>query len=174
MAEKKTKKPETDAAPVKSGGGLIGSVLTAAVAGAAAFAAIYFLPQKNPPQADGGTGEEEAAAYSGQTHELEEVVVETTFVALSPMVVSVGRDDGLRHLKIGLSFEVAVDQAALLSEQEPKLRDVFMSYLRAVEGQDLEDPAFMARLRAQLERRAATVLGESFYLKLLITDFILT
>jgi len=55
---------------------------------------------------------------------------------------------------------------------EPIL-DVLNTYLRAVELRDVENPAAMTRLRAQMLRRVNIVTGEGRVNDLLITEFVL-
>ena len=74
-------------------------------------------------------------------------------------MVSIGRGGG-RYLRFSAQLEVAaadVEEVTLLS---PRVLDVLNSYLRAVETADIEDPAAMARLRAQMLRRVQLVTGE--------------
>ena len=53
------------------------------------------------------------------------------------------------------------------------MRDVLNTYLRAVEITDLEDPAAMTRLRAQMVRRVRMVTPPDTVRDVLILDFIL-
>ena len=55
----------------------------------------------------------------------------------------------------------------------PRIVDVLNTYLRAVEVRDLEEPAAMARLRAQMLRRVQVVTGEGRVRDLLVTEFVL-
>jgi flagellar FliL protein len=55
----------------------------------------------------------------------------------------------------------------------PRILDVLNTYLRAVDVRDLEQPAAIARLRAQMLRRIQVVTGEGRVRDLLITEFIL-
>ena len=95
------------------------------------------------------------------------------FVALEPLVVSIGRAGDGRYLRFSAQLEVAaadVEEVTLLS---PRVLDVLNSYLRAVETADIEDPAAMARLRAQMLRRVQLVTGEGRVRDLLITEFVI-
>jgi flagellar FliL protein len=51
--------------------------------------------------------------------------------------------------------------------------DVLNTYLRAVQARDIEDPAALARLRAQMLRRIQVVTGDGQVRDLLITEFVL-
>ena len=55
----------------------------------------------------------------------------------------------------------------------PRVLDVLNTYLRAVEVRDLEEPAALARLRAQMLRRIQVVTGEGRVRDLLIAEFVL-
>ena len=55
----------------------------------------------------------------------------------------------------------------------PRVLDVLNTYLRAVEVRDLEEPAALARLRAQMLRRVQVVTGEGRVRDLLVTEFVL-
>jgi hypothetical protein len=48
-----------------------------------------------------------------------------------------------------------------------------MSYLRAVDVEQLADVSFLPQLRAQLLRRAKLVLGEDNVTGILVTDFLI-
>ena len=55
----------------------------------------------------------------------------------------------------------------------PRILDVLNTYLRAVSEVELEDPASMNRIRAQMLRRVQVVAGEENVRDLLITEFVL-
>jgi flagellar FliL protein len=50
---------------------------------------------------------------------------------------------------------------------------VLNGYLRAVDAADLEDPAALVRVRAQMLRRVQLVTGEGRVRDLLVTEFLL-
>ena len=56
---------------------------------------------------------------------------------------------------------------------KPRVMDVLNGFLRAVEVQELEDPAALIRLRAQMLRRIQIVVGEGRVNDLLIVEFVL-
>ncbi|MEL7416552.1 MAG: flagellar basal body-associated FliL family protein, partial [Pseudomonadota bacterium] len=56
---------------------------------------------------------------------------------------------------------------------KPRISDVLNTYLRAVSLDELENPAAMLRLRAQMLRRIQLVTGEGRVRDLLISEFIL-
>jgi flagellar FliL protein len=110
----------------------------------------------------------------GQEHEAEVgALPEIAFVPIDPVVVSLGPDAGSRHLKFTAQLEVAKPHAEEVAMLMPRILDVLNSYLRAVAMADLEDPAAMMRLRAQMLRRVQIVTGEGRVRDLLVTEFIL-
>lgn len=95
------------------------------------------------------------------------------FVALEPVVISLGRGGSASHLKFTAQLEVAKSYADEVAVLMPRILDVLNSYLRAVAVADLEDPSAMARLRAQMLRRVQIVTGEGRVRDLLVTEFVL-
>jgi flagellar FliL protein len=55
----------------------------------------------------------------------------------------------------------------------PRIQDVLNTYLRAVDVEDLEEPAALLRLRAQMLRRVQVVVGDGPVRDLLVTEFVL-
>jgi flagellar FliL protein len=55
----------------------------------------------------------------------------------------------------------------------PRVVDVLNSYLRALEISDLEDPAALTRLRAQMLRRVQIVAGPGQVNDLLVMEFVM-
>ena len=78
-----------------------------------------------------------------------------------------------RHLRFTGQLEVEPEHAAEVAQLMPRILDVLNTYLRAVEVRDLEQPASIARLRAQMLRRVQVVTGEGRVRDLLITEFVL-
>ena len=95
------------------------------------------------------------------------------FVPLETMVVSLGPDSGSEHLRFTAQVEVVNTAVADVTLLIPRILDVLNSYLRAVETAEIEDPAAMAKLRAQMLRRIQIVTGEGRVRDLLITEFVL-
>ena len=63
--------------------------------------------------------------------------------------------------------------AAAVQAEMPRIVDALNTYLRAVEVRDLEDPAALTRLRAQMLRRVQIVTGAGEVRDLLVTEFVL-
>ncbi len=95
------------------------------------------------------------------------------FVAVEPVVISLGPGSSSRHLKFTAQLEVAKAYAEEVGVLMPRILDVLNSYLRAVSVSDLENPAAMAKLRAQMLRRVQIVTGEGRVRDLLVTEFVL-
>ncbi|GAB4519896.1 MAG: hypothetical protein Kow00133_05950 [Amphiplicatus sp.] len=96
------------------------------------------------------------------------------FVAIEPMVISLGPEAQSKYLKISISIETTKPHEKRLHELTPRIRDVLNAYLRSVDESDLERPANMARLRAQMLRRLQLVAPAGSVHNVLITDFVLT
>jgi flagellar FliL protein len=95
------------------------------------------------------------------------------FVAVDPVTISLGPAAAARHLRFTAQLEVAKDHSAEVTLLMPRILDVLNSYLRAVEVAQLEDPAALLKLRAQMLRRIQIVTGEGRVRDLLITEFVL-
>lgn len=101
-----------------------------------------------------------------------EPIPDIAFVAIEPMVISLGRGSGSRHLRFRGDLEVARPHEAEVRLLMPRILDVLNGYLRAVEIRDLEDPPVLVQLRAQMLRRVQIVTGEGRVRDLLITEFV--
>ncbi|MFT3974359.1 MAG: flagellar basal body-associated FliL family protein [Amaricoccus sp.] len=110
----------------------------------------------------GGGGHGEAAAGPA-----------ANFVAIEPILVSLGPDARAKHLRFSGQLDVVPEHAAEVASEMPRVVDALNTYLRAVEVRDLEDPAALTRLRAQMLRRVQTVTGEGQVRDLLVTEFVL-
>jgi flagellar protein FliL len=95
------------------------------------------------------------------------------FVAIEPLVISIGDTAAARHLKFTSSLEVNHGGEEEVTALLPRILDVMNGYLRAVDPKDLEDPSALVRLRAQLLRRIQLVTGEGRVRDLLVTEFVL-
>ena len=96
-----------------------------------------------------------------------------TFVPIDPIIVSLPPGARSKHLRFGAQIEVGNEHAAEVRMLMPRVMDVLNGYLRAVDAADLEDPAALIRLRAQMLRRVQIVTGEGRVRDLLITEFVL-
>lgn len=100
-------------------------------------------------------------------------LADVAFVPMDPIMVSLPPGASARHLRFSGQLEVGPEQAPEVAALMPRVLDVLNTYLRAVEVRDLEDPASLARLRAQMLRRVQVVTGEGKVRDLLVTEFVL-
>lgn len=170
MAKKqqKTPKPETaeDGAPEKKGGGLISKIGLAVAVGLVSFGTVYLLPRPDPAPAPDASAEHEGGGHAEPELDLDE---DTEYFELDPFTISLQNNN--RILKIGITLEVISGESDYIDPSDPKLRDAFTGYLRALRLEQIEDAAFMAQMRAQLLRRAQLIFGEDEVRGILITDF---
>jgi flagellar FliL protein len=173
--------------PKKGGGGakmlLVGGAL-ALVLGGGAFFVVYSgivalpLPPANPPAeaasgdsaktADSGHGAAHGAAAGGPA-----APPAAAFAPVEPILVSLGDGAALRQLQLTAQLEVDPASVAAVQALEPRVRDVLTTYLRAVSPADVDDPAALLRIRAQMLRRVQVVTGEGLVRDLLVTEFVL-
>lgn len=155
-----------EAEPVAKKGkrGLILGLVAALALGGGGFYAIY-AGYLDPSALFGG----HEAASSG--HELP--AADVAFVPMEPIMISLPPGSSARHLRFTGQLEVAPGSAAEVAGLMPRVLDVLNTYLRAVQARDLEDPAALARLRAQMLRRIQVVIGDGQVRDLLITEFVL-
>ena len=88
-------------------------------------------------------------------------------------MISLPPGSSAKHLRFAGQLEVAPEHAAEVAQLMPRVLDVLNTYLRAVEVKDLEEPAALPRLRAQMLRRIQVVTGEGRVRDLLVTEFVL-
>ncbi|PTX57561.1 flagellar FliL protein [Litoreibacter ponti] len=110
-----------------------------------------------------------AAEASDETEPLPQIV----FVPLEPLIINVGRGGG-QQLRFRAELEVVPEREADVALLMPRILDVLNGYLRAVEVDELQDPASLIKLRAQMLRRIRIVTGDGHVRDLLITEFVFT
>jgi flagellar FliL protein len=153
-----------DAAPAPKRKGKLGLVLGllgALALGGGGFYAVY-AGLLDP----GKLLHHEAAAPEAGT-------ADVAFVALDPIMISLAPGASAKHLRFAGQLEVEPAHAAEVTALMPRVLDVLNTYLRAVDVKDLEAPAALARLRAQMLRRIQVVTGEGMVRDLLVTEFVL-
>ena len=96
------------------------------------------------------------------------------YVEVDPLVISLNSAGTARLLRFRANLAVRPEAAETVSSVLPRVSDVLNTYLRALEPADLEDPAALARLRAQMLRRVQVVAGNGLVDDLLILEFVLT
>jgi flagellar FliL protein len=102
------------------------------------------------------------------------VLGDVAFVPMEPIMISLAPGASAKHLRFAGQLEVMPEHAAEVAGLMPRVIDVLNTYLRAVEVSDLEEPAALARLRAQMLRRIQVVTGEGRVRDLLISEFVLS
>jgi len=155
-----------DAAPKKKGG-LIGKVALGVALGGASFGTVFFMPGSDVPAHD---TEDEAHMTASSEPEPVELDMNPAFVELTPFTISLDGGNGL--LKMGITLEASEELSGSIDPSDPQLRDAFTGYLRALKPAQIRDAAYMARLRAQLLRRARLVFDSDAIYGVLITDFL--
>lgn len=172
MAKKKTKDKKAPAggdaaAGAKNGkGGLIGQLVLMVALGGASFGTVLFLPSHAGPALESDASEHDADSAPPPL----DLKHESTFVELSPFTISL--DGGNSLLKIGITLEMSEDVKYDIDPNDPRLRDAFTGYLRALKPEQIRDVAYMARMRAQLLRRARLIFESDAIYSILITDFL--
>ena len=155
------------AADAKKKGGLVGVVLTPLILAAVSFGTVFLLPTAETSAPSSAHGAE--ASESTDLHDFMPTNLE--IVEMDEFVVSIRDDKNI--LRMSLALEVPKQFYQEVNPNELRLRDAFMGYLRAVEIAELQDPAFLPQLRAQLLRRSRLVLGQEKVAGVLITDFLI-
>lgn len=114
-----------------------------------------------------------SAEHSATNATTDAAVPSVAFVALDPIMISLGTAGNNQHLRMTAQLEVPPTQVAEVTHLVPRILDVINTYLRAVEVAQLQDPAALIRIRSHLLRRIQLVTGEGQVNDLLITEFIL-
>lgn len=96
------------------------------------------------------------------------------FVALEPIMISLGQNGELRNLRFRAQIEVTSSRRKEVEKLKPRIIDVLNSYLRALEPDDLARPSALIRLRAHMVRRLRIVAGEDAVRDVLIMEFVLS
>ncbi|MGI3164021.1 flagellar basal body-associated FliL family protein [Pseudooceanicola sp. 200-1SW] len=143
---------------------LILGLVLALVGGGGAFFAIYSGMILGP---------DEAAMEGGAPAPEPFMAPDVAFIPLDPMTISLGRASDGRHLRFTANIEVPSNQEANVTKVLPRIIDVLNGYLRALRMEDLEDPATLVRIRAQMLRRIQVITGPDAVSDLLIVEFVL-
>lgn len=145
--------------------GLILGLLAAILLGAAGFYATYSGMIGAPKGSSASELPQKNGADSGKPA--------VGFVALDPLIISLGPHATNRYLRFAAQLEVAPEFEDEVSLLKPRVADALNEYLRAVDARDIENPASFGRLRAQMLRRIQVVTGRGRVRDLLITEFVL-
>ncbi len=163
MSEAVAVKEERRGKRRRGGGGIVPGLGAGLLLGGLGFYAVWSgtveLPGSGPAKdADAGHAEPAPAV---------------AFVPMDPIMISLPPDASARHLRFVGQLEVEPEFQAEVAALAPRVLDTLNTYLRAVEVRDLENPAALQRLRAQMLRRVQVVTGEGQVRDLLVTEFIL-
>lgn len=159
-----TETDETEETPKKKGGKLfliIGLVLLLAGGGGGFFAVYSGMILGHEPDTAEAAPEPRGAGP------------DVAFVPLDPLVVTLGQNGRNSYLRFTAELEVERRFESEVSHLRPRVLDVLNGYLRAVQAQDIEAPAALARLRSQMLHRVQIVTGEGRVRDLLVTEFVL-
>ncbi|PJE27394.1 flagellar FliL protein [Pseudooceanicola antarcticus] len=163
MAEAATEIEEEPKKPSKLP--LIIALVVALAGGGGAFFAIYSGMIL-------GSGEAGAEAHAEEESE-PFTAPDVVYVPIDPMVISLGKASEGRHLRFTANIEVPTNQEGAVTKVIPRIVDVLNGYMRALRMEDLEDPAALVRIRAQMLRRIQVVTGPDAVSDLLIVEFVL-
>lgn len=95
------------------------------------------------------------------------------FASIGEMVIPLGPKANSDFLILEAEVEVSPGEKEGIEAQMPRIRDMFNTYLRAVEARDLEAQDATLRLRAHLLRRIGVLVAPLEARDLLFTTFIL-
>ena len=95
------------------------------------------------------------------------------FLELDPLAITVGGADRLRQLRFRAFLQLGEPGGAQVAALQPRILDIFATYLRAIPVERLEDPTALIQLRAQLLRRVQLLAGDEAIRDLLIIDFVI-
>ncbi len=95
------------------------------------------------------------------------------YVPVENLTITLAGTSPPRHLRFSGQIEVASRSHNEMMRLQPRFLDVINTYFRAIDPQDLTEPAALIRLRAQILRRLRIVAGEGHVRDFLITEFIL-
>ena len=170
MAEtEETAEPGEDDAPKKKSKlPLVMGLVLAMAGGGGGFYATY-----SGLLMGGDSLSETAHVDAHDTHEPVGDMPDIVFVAVDPMVVSLGFGSEAQHLRFRAQLEVPSKHQPEVETLLPRVVDVLNSYLRALEISDIADAAALVRLRAQMLRRIQIVTGAGRVNDLLIMEFVL-
>lgn len=96
-----------------------------------------------------------------------------SYLELDPLMVSVGGAGSVRQLRFRAYLQLD-DRRTDVASLQPRILDIFATYLRAISIARLEDPTALLHLRAQLLRRVQLLTGPNAVSDLLIIDFVIT
>jgi flagellar basal body-associated protein FliL len=151
--------PEQVEAGKKGGSGLFTGLAAALVAGAGAFAFVWYSAAEPEPC---------------EVMEAKPAAAADRYVALEPMVVALSPEAGAQILRIEIALGLAGKGADLSTSDVLRLRDRWLDALRTVDTGMITDPERMPALRTELLTLSRSVLGEAVVAEILITEFMMS
>jgi flagellar FliL protein len=139
---------------------LFGVILACFAGGGGYWAAAYGPLSPAPEEHDDMTEVEERPAEPVE------------FVPLETLIISLGPENGGRHLIFTAHLEVPRSYEDEVAHLSPRILDVLNSYLRVIDLSDLSEASTLGRLRAQMLRRVQVVAGTGRVNDLLVTEFV--
>ncbi len=158
----------TDGSTGKARRGLLVPLVAGLGLAATAAGGGYWAVTQGPFAPAAGAGEDRGA----QDAERPDPLPDTVFVALDPVVVSLGPAVAGRQLLFTAHLEVPAQHADEVTRLVPRVLDVLNSYLRVVDMAEIGEPTSLAIMRAQLLRRIQVVTGDGRVNDLLVTQFV--
>jgi flagellar basal body-associated protein FliL len=147
---------------------LLGTVAIAGVGGAILGGRLISSASAGPADAENGEGEDSEAPS-------EDAPVEATFAFAPPIVVDFTDDGDIRHLKIGISVEVANAGSHGTDELQlyvPRGREAVISYARTLTFDEATSPKEFDRIRKELSEHVIKAMGEDRVSRVVITDYV--
>ncbi|WP_071798100.1 flagellar basal body-associated FliL family protein [Natronohydrobacter thiooxidans] len=102
-----------------------------------------------------------------------QIDMDFAYIPLENITISLAAPSSGRLLRFSGQIEVAARSESDMARLQPRFLDVVNTYLRAIDPQDLSEPAALIRIRGQILRRLQIVAGEGHIRDFLITEFIL-
>lgn len=97
----------------------------------------------------------------------------SSYVPVGEIIIPLGPQAKAEFLMMTAEIEIAPSDAEAFHAMLPRIRDLFNTYLQAVEARDLEQPSATMLLRDQLLRRLRVISDPMAPRDLLFTSFIL-
>ena len=110
----------------------------------------------------------------GETKSSEKTSDDIAFVPIQSMTIPIGTTENARYLRFSAQLEVSPAYAEEVEKKLPRVVDVLNTYLRSVTLAELEDPAALLTLRAQMRRRIDLVVGGDLVRDLLVMEFVVS
>lgn len=164
---------EGENAPDKGGLGLVGMLVLGVACAVTSFASVYFLAPSPTVIAEASETGDAPASVSKDTSKASGEKKNYTYTPVQEILITIGTAPATRYLKMNLSVATDKTDSKIVKSNETALIDAFLLYLRSVNVDDFEDPAFYKHMREQLGRRADLVLGDGVSEGVLITEFLL-